>query len=175
MSGAGTGSTGAGNGAETGFVAGIDYPSPFDDFALRLAGSARRYLCLLSPRLDARVFDTPDLVSALTALARRSRQTDIRILVQDARPLVKQGHRLLQLARRMPSKVRLQVLPEHPEWPGHTLVIRDRDGVLYLPADSESGGFFEPDSRASTQKHLELFESLWRSSAASPELRRLHL
>lgn len=157
------------------FVAGVEYPAPFDDYALALAESARRYFCILSPRLDARVFDRPELVSALAALARRSRQTEIRVLVKEASPLVKQGHRLLQLARRMPSKVRLQVLPEHPEWPGQTLVIRDRDGVLYQPPDSDSGGFYEPDSRASTQKHLELFQNLWRSSAPSPELRRLNL
>ncbi len=169
MSGAGS------DNAADGFVSGIDYPAPFCDFAGQLATSARRYLYILSPQLDPRVFDRAELASALAALARRSRQTDIRMLVADASPLVRQGHRLLQLARRLPSKVHLQVLPEHPEWPGQTVVLRDRNGVLYQPPDSDGGGFYEPDSRASALPHLERFQSLWRASHTCVELRQLHL
>lgn len=159
----------------SGFIAGVGYPAPFDRLAQALAESARRYLCVLSPDLDARVFDAPELAEAISALARRGRRTEIRLLVADPRPLVQRGHRLLHLARRLPSKVRLQCLAEHPEWRGETLVIRDRDGVLYRPGDADKNGFYEPDSRASTARHLELFDELWRQSAESPELRRISL
>jgi hypothetical protein len=52
-------------------------------------------------------------------------------------------------------------------------VIRDRDGVLYKPGGSDHDGFYEPDSRASTQGHLELFDELWRYSVEDPDLRNL--
>ena len=55
------------------------------------------------------------------------------------------------------------------------VVIRDHDGVLYKPAGSDHDGFYEPDSRASTRKHLELFEELWRYSVQDTELRTLSL
>ena len=158
-----------------GFLSGVAYPSPFDDLALALAESASRYLYILSPTLDFRVFDHSALEEAITALARRSRQTEVRILIADPRPLVQRGHRLLNLARRLPSKVQLRALAEHPEWRGETLVIRDRDGVLYKPGDSDKEGFYEPDSRASTRRHLELFQELWRQGTQGPELRRLNL
>lgn len=161
--------------ATDGFLSGVEYPAPFDELTLALAESATRYFYILSPDLDFRVFDSSDLVDALTALARRSRQTEIRILVADPRPLVQRGHRLLALARRLPSKVQLRALAEHPEWRGETLVIRDRDGVLYKPGDSDREGFYEPDSRASTQRHLELFHDLWRHGEQSAELRNVHL
>lgn len=157
------------------FISGVEYPSPFDRLALSLTESARRYLCILSPDLDFRVFDSPELVEAITALARRGRQTDIRLLVADPRPLVQRGHRLLHLARRLPSKVHLHCLAEHPQWRGESLVIRDRDGVLYKPCDADKNGFYEPDSRASTARHLDHFEELWRQGRESPELRRLNL
>jgi len=157
------------------FVASIGYPRPFAKFAVALCESASRHISILSPKLDHAVFDHQDLASALSALARRGRQTEVRILVQDSQDIVSRGHQLLQLARRLPSTVRLQVLKEHPDWRGQTIVIRDRNGVLYHPQDVQANGFFEPDSRASTQRHLELFDSLWRYSEQDPQLRALHL
>lgn len=157
------------------FQTGVEYPAPFDTLVQELCNSAHRYLYILSPTLDCRVFDRASLSEAMTALARRSRQTEVRILIADPSPLVQRGHRLLSLSRRLPSKIHMQTLSEHPQWKGETLVIRDRDGVLYKPGDSDKEGFYEPDSRASTQRHLELFQELWRHSERSAELRSLSL
>lgn len=157
------------------FTTGIEFPHPFNDYAVELAQSASRYLCILSPTLEHAAFDSDALAGAIGALARDSRQTRIRILIQDARPLVSRGHRLLQLSRRMPSKVELRKLPEHPQWRGETIVIRDLDGVLYRPGGSEERAFYEPDSRASTQRHADLFEELWRHGTRDTELRALNI
>lgn len=159
--------------SEQEFIQGVAYPHPFDDLAVSLADSASRYICIMSPRLDRAAFDRDELATALSALARSSRQTEVRILVADTRGLVGRGHRLLELARRMPSLVQIRRLSEHPDWNGQTIVIRDRDGVLYKPGGPGHDGFYEPDSRASTRQHLELFEELWRYSVADPELRTL--
>ena len=155
------------------FPKGIEYPHPFDDLVVELCTSASRYVCILSPRLDHAVFDTQELASALSRLARSARQSEVRILVADTRGVVGRGHRLLQLARRIPSLVQIRRLNDHPDWKDQTVVIRDRDGVLYKPGSADHEGFYEPDSRASAQKHLELFEELWRYAAQDPELRTL--
>jgi hypothetical protein len=155
------------------FLTGVEYPHPFDELAVALCASAARYICILSPDLDPQAFDNAELVDAMSALARSSRQTQIRILVSDTRKMVGRGHRLLQLARRIPTSVQIRKLAEHPDWNGETIVIRDRDGVLYKPGGSDHEGFYEPESRASTQQHLELFEELWRYSVEDPDLRTL--
>ena len=157
------------------FLTGVEYPHPFDDLAVELCSSAAREICILSPKLDHQVFDRPELVEAIGVLIRSSRQTRVRILVADSRALVTRGHRLLLLARRLPSSVQIQKQAEHPQWKGETIVICDRDGVLYKPGDSDHDGFYEPSSRASTQGHLELFQELWRHSAQDVELRSLSL
>jgi hypothetical protein len=157
------------------FTTGIDYPSPFDRYAISLCQGAARYICILSPQLDHAAFDNSELVDALSALARRSRQTQIRMLISDSRPIVGRGHQLLQLAHRLPSTVHLRKLAEHPDWNGQTTVIRDRNGVLYKPGGSDHQAFFEPDSRSSTLRHLQLFDELWRFSVEDAELRSLHL
>lgn len=155
------------------FLSSVQYPNPFDEYVVTLCDSASRQLYIQSPRLDHEVFDNPDLVRAISALIRRSRQTEVRILISDSAALVSRGHRLLQLARRLPSSVRIQKIAEHPDWNGETVVIRDLDGVLYKPGGAEHEGFYEPDSRASTRRHLELFNDLWRYSAQDPNLRAL--
>ena len=157
------------------FASAIGYPRPFADYAVALARSAARQLCIQSPALDVRVFDNAELIDAIGELARGGRQTGVRILVADPRPLVQRGHRLLALARRLPSKVQIRVLAEHPEWQGETVVIRDSDGVLYHAGDAGEAAFYEPDSRASTQRHLERFEDLWRHSETHVELRSMPL
>ena len=157
------------------FLTGVEYPHPFDELAVELCANASRSVCILSPELDREAFDNPALVDVLSALARHSRQTDVRILVQNAGKLVGRGHRLLQLSRRLPSTVRIQRLAEHPDWNGETIVIRDRDGVLYKPGDADHEGFYEPNSRASTQHHADLFEDLWRHSVEDTEFRAFSL
>ena len=158
-----------------GFITGVTYPSPFDDLAVELVDSASRHIDILSPRLDHAVFDRRELSEALSSLARRGRESRIRLLVKNARPIVQRGHRLLQLARRLPSSVKLHRLAEHPDWNGETIVIRDRDGVLYKPGDADHEGFYEPNSRASTQHHADLFEDLWRHSVEDTEFRAFSL
>ncbi|MEP4147923.1 MAG: hypothetical protein ABJL54_11910 [Halioglobus sp.] len=155
------------------FPQGVDYPRPFDELAVELCRSASRYVSILSPRLDHAVFDQDELSSALSALARGTRQSEVRILVTDSRGLIGRGHRLLALARRIPSLVQIRKLEDHPDWNGQTVIIRDRDGVLYKSGSADREGFYEPDSRVAAEKQLELFNELWRYSVQDPELRNL--
>ena len=166
---------GSQNTPSSGFLTEVKYPHPFDDLAVELCQGAARNICVLSPGLDHAAFDNSGLADAVSTLARRGSQSQVRILISDSRSLVGRGHRLLQLARRLPSIVHLQKLDEHPDWNGQTIVIRDRDGVLYKPGGSNHEGFYEPNSRASAQRHLDLFEELWRHSVQDTELRSLTL
>ncbi len=154
---------------------GIDYPQPFAELACALAGQARRHLCIMHPTLDAAVFDREPFCDAVSALARSTRQASIRILIQDSRPLVTRGHRLLHLARRLDSAMTIQRLSDHPELSDDALVIQDRTGLLLLPAAGKSGAIYRPDDAASTQQQLDRFEQLWQSSRPDPELRQLRL
>jgi len=159
----------------TDYLTGVEYPKPFDELAVALCRSAAREVCILSPQLDHEVFDNPELVAALLELARGGRQTRVRVLIADSRGIMGRGHRLLELARRMPSSVMIRKLAEHPDWNGQTIVLRDRDGVLFKPGDSDHNGFCEPSSPSSARQHLELFEELWRYSVQDIELRSLSI
>lgn len=153
----------------------VAYPRPFADLVLALAGSARRHLDILSPALDSQVFDSADLVSAISALARRSRDARVRILVSDAEAVTSRGHRLLNLARRLPSSVHLRQLREHPDWRGHSCVIRDRDGVLFVTAEDQDNGYFRAGDRPAGGRESDAFGELWRHAIEHPGFRNLNL
>lgn len=153
----------------------IDYPSPFDTVAVALCAAARRQISILSPSLDHQVFDNSDLASAISALARRGPESSVRILVSTPTPIVQRGHRLLELARRLPSSVTLQKLAEHPSWRGECLVICDRDSLLLKPGDSEHQAIYAPNDRARATHYLDLFNELWRRSSADINFRSLSL
>jgi hypothetical protein len=153
----------------------IGYPTPFDSVAVALCAAASRQICILSPNLDHLVFDNRELVSAVSALARRGRESNIRILVSNPTPIVQRGHRLLELARRLPSSVSLQKIAEHPGWQGECLVICDRDSLLMKPGDSEHQAIYAPEDRARTAHYLDLFNELWRRSSAHIDFRSLPL
>ena len=153
---------------------GVAYPGPFAELLISLCTSASRYLRILSPALDHKIFDNTEVVDALSALARRDSHSQVHILISDSRPIIQHGHRVVNLARRLPSSVIIRKLSDHPEMTGETVIIRDLSGVLYMP-DDEGPGFYEPDSRASAQHYIDKFELLWQRAVVDPEFRRLGL
>ncbi len=151
------------------------YPHPFDQLAVELCDSARRYIRILSPTLDRDVFDNAQLCDAISKLARRSRHSEIRILVNDSRPIVEHGHRLVTLAQRIPSLIHIQKLSDHPQMNDDTMVIRDSDGLLFKPAGSDHQGFYEPESKARVASYIERFDELWERSGADINLRQMRI
>jgi len=154
---------------------GIKYPSPFDQFVVKLCEDSRRCLRIQSPALDVQVFDNRAIFDAITQLARRSRHTWVRILVADSSPMVKHNHCLLELARRLSTSISLRKLEEHPQWNGETLLVGDSNKLLYMPTNSHRGGSYHPDAPARAKRHLEDFDSLWELGKEDPALRRMYL
>jgi predicted GNAT family N-acyltransferase len=157
------------------FITNVQYPRPFDTLALNLAQTARRNIRIYSTQLDPLVFDSEELASAMITLAQRGRFSDIRILINDARPMSKRGHRLLNLSRRLSSTIKIRVVEEHPELPDATYLVRDTNGVVYKPDDRNKPGFYEPDSRASAKRFVTQFDYLWNWGKVDPRLQLLRL
>lgn len=153
----------------------IAYPRPVDQLVLAQAALAARELRILSPRLDPRLFDHEALNVAIRALIRRGPMSRIKVLVRDVRALVEADHGLLGLARRLPTGIEMRCLREHPEWSNDTLMIRDRDSVLALPAGESDPGFYRPRDRAHAAGAVDRFEDLWRSGDTDREFHALAL
>lgn len=146
-----------------------DFQSAVDSICAR----ARRDLALFSPDLDAPLFDRDELAKALSALARRHRQTRVRILVRDTRPLIERGHALVRLAQRLPSKISVRRLTNEIETRAHSFLLCDRDQLLYRNDPEEYRGFRDRKGAAEVRNLREIFDRAWESAEEDPRLRQL--
>lgn len=140
-----------------------------------LIAACRRSLWLRMPALDGLTADR-GLCDALKLLALSSAKVDIRIQYDSQDNAVRNGHRLIHLARRLPSRIQLRQSQED-----------DRDGQLCFAIGDGTGLFEAPGwprpSRLDLCAHrlpraprlARQFQEQWERAATSTELRELRL
>lgn len=139
-------------------------------------GQGHQFLDILSQQLTPSLYANAELVEATSKLARFSRRSRVRLLVQDTRPLRGITHGLVQLAQRLPSRVALRGLNEQPQDPLVGYCIIDREALVYFNQEAELTGFVNLNARAETRHLLEEFNHLWEHySVTDPNLKKLHL
>jgi len=135
----------------------------------------RNGLSLRLPALDTLCGD--DLVvQALRELALSSDRVRIRLLYDDHNRATARGHRLVPLARRLPSRLTLRL--SHPEDRDDTLCFAVADHSLLF----DCGGWPRPDNarlfhdrRSLAARRGRLFDEHWERGRVDAELRQLHL
>lgn len=150
----------------------LDAQDDFSSHAIELAGKSRRDLMILSHRLDPLVYDTEDFYQAVLRFARQDRRSMVRMLVNDVKPIVEQGHYLLRLARRLSSKVEIRRLAFEPKDKEAAWLMGDRQYLLYKHDDSVYRGFVNYNARMECLEFADEFNILWdRHSVVDPSLR----
>lgn len=145
------------------------------ELAATLAHRARRSLALFTADLEAAVYDDAEFIAAVVRLATTSPRTEVRVLVRDPTAAVKQGHRLIETARRFTSAIHLhRAAPEHRELP-ESFLVADERGCLYKPVPGRFEGEAAFAAGARCRELLKQFDEMWGASAPDPELRRLHI
>lgn len=160
--------------------------APFDPFtlstiddgrmaALRLVEQAQRSVIIYSRDGDAAMFDNEPFVNAIKALAIRSRNSSIRVLIRDANRIVHNGHRLLPLAHHLSSKIQLRKPAEEFNEFHEAFLVVDDMGYLHRPLGDRPDGIAAFHG-AKTARDLTLyFNKVWDRSTPDPNLRRLDL
>lgn len=143
--------------------------------SLALAQQAARTLHIFTRDLDARLYDKEPFLEAVRQLAIRSRFSEIRILVQGADQAVKNGHRLIELARHLSSYIQIRAVhPEYRDYNQAFLVADERGFLLRSLADRFEGkaNFHDP---MEARELVRFFTKVWEASSRDPQLQRLHL
>lgn len=153
----------------------LDSLEDFQKYTVALSTNARRHLDILSHTLDPLVYEHPDTIAALSALARSHRLARVRILVQDTLPLIESGHALVRLAQRLPSKI--EVRKQHGELENTDMgfVLADSEQVLYKHDDRLYRGFVNFKAPAELRSLREAFVRAWEYAQPDPQLQQLHL
>jgi hypothetical protein len=140
-----------------------------------IAAQASRTIDLLSNELDAMLYDQRPFLECLKQLALRSHQSRIRILLRDNVRAQREGHRLVELVRQLPSNMEIRRPTESHCQQRDELLIADGSGYFRRDERNRNRGFASYRNRLQADQLLRRFEEIWQQSSNDSDLRRLHL
>ena len=148
-------------------------PSSFKQAIMDLIPQARQYIRILSYDLDPNNFDNDEIQQALSSLARKSRYTEIRILLVDAQKITKQGHRIQTLQRRLSSKILLKTVSGDGTEVKENLVLADDCGIIFQSIADTGKLWANFNNKAITTNYINQFDELWARSIDNKNLRQI--
>ena len=144
----------------------------FRNMVLAMSEQAIQTVRLYTRLLDHKLYDSEDLASLFSELARRNRYTSIQVLLYDPHRVVKNGHRLVELSRRLSSSINIRIV--HPDYRqlNHEYLLADSTGVIYrLDYETYEGYANFKDITEANRLHRE-FNRAWDTSLTDPNLRQ---
>ncbi|MGK0501022.1 MAG: putative GNAT family N-acyltransferase [Oceanicoccus sp.] len=148
-----------------------DYPQA----CLNLVSQTSKQLRILSFDLDRRCFETPEMISAISTLARRSRYSDIRIMVVDTKPLVSSFHRLVNLQRRLSSIISIRRTTTLAHNIKNNLLLADHCGIISQSLQDPDKRWANFNNRPVVENHCSQFDDMWALAVVDNDLRQLEL
>jgi len=140
-----------------------------------MVGQAAQRLWLYDRVLDHDHYDRHRFRELVSSLARRHRLSEIRLLIHDDQPLVKRRHQLVELMRRLPSRIELRLVNSDHPYEGQPFILADREGVLYRHDFTRPSGFAGFSDSGRVRLLSENFQRMWDAGRSSLELRELPL
>jgi hypothetical protein len=149
----------------------FDQPELARAHALAMLQQARRSLCIYSADLEPWLYHHSSIQEACTRFLLASPKNRLRILAKDLGRAVKQGHRLLGLARRLPSNLQIRKL--HPDHPGEEVafLLADDRGLLLRPDPAQCAGYALYQDPARVRLRQAQFDQAWQTSISDPDVR----
>ncbi|MDP2227222.1 MAG: hypothetical protein Q8J78_07065 [Moraxellaceae bacterium] len=149
-----------------------------EDFAraeLALLAQVRRQLLILTPDLEPERFNADAFADGLSALARRSRYSDVRILLAEPGVALRWGHKLLGLSRRLPSKLRIRQLHEDDMKQPEAWIVADNIGLLRRDSLKVYQGMLSAKSIPHAQRATLRFEEMWNRAREIADFREIRV
>jgi predicted GNAT family N-acyltransferase len=147
----------------------------FESSLLELIQQTERHLHILSYDLNPDVFDSNAMSEKLSSLARRSRYSEIKILIVDSYHMVKSGHRLIELQRRLPSSFAIRKITDNNTAIRDNWVIADKMGMIHQSIKEPELCWGNYYNRPLAEDYSAQFDVLWQHAHEDPELRRLEI
>ncbi|MFN3236199.1 MAG: GNAT family N-acetyltransferase [Pseudomonadales bacterium] len=136
---------------------------------------ASQSIQIMSPLLDHKLFDSTELYEICSSLGRKNKYTRIEILLYDSHRVVKHGHGLLDIARRLPSSIGMRIV--HPELrsSNHEYVLVDDAGLIYRQDYEQYEGYANFKDVTEANRLRRQFRAAWESGLQDPNLRQLKI
>lgn len=143
--------------------------------ALSLVSQGGRSLDIFSRDLEPRIYDNSEFYDAVRALAVSTRDMYVRILVIDPDFIIKHGHRLIELARRLTSHMEIRKVHEdycnNPE----AYLVVDKRGLLHRKLATRYEAVVNFNNPMSATELHNQFTEMWERSKQYMDFKRLYI
>jgi hypothetical protein len=145
--------------------------------AVSLVQQAHTSIDIFTQNMDAEIYDNKIFEESIFSLAKRHPNTQIRILAQDTKRAVQNGHCLIRLAQSLTSSVMIHNPSREHADQRINFMIADRVGLLYRAASTQRN-YCATFNFKSPQRALELadfFNNIWQHSTPDAQTRRIYV
>lgn len=147
----------------------------FSQSALELIQQSKHKIRILSYSLDPKIYDQASIVDAISTLARKSRNTEIRILIVNSSQLVGKRHRLVEIQKRLPSNIYLRNASSLAHEIKFNWVIADQAGFISQSIKEPDNAWGNFNNKPTTDNYISQFDDFWEHSVIDKELQSLSL
>ncbi len=158
----------------------INTPNAFACLARLLTQQAVRHINIISHTLAPALYHQPELCNVLSQFVRSHRQAHIHIAVINTRQLGLKKHLLIELAQRIPSKIRIQKIKKSLLDTGNITtyqdsLVFDTSGFITLTNSQTHQGFGIFNHQVQVKQAQNHFDYIWQSHCEpEPNLRQLY-
>lgn len=153
----------------------LDSLEDFHRAQLQLLRQVRRELFIVTPDFEPDRYNDTGFSEALSAFVRRNRHADARILLGDPAIALRWGHRVVNLSRRLTTRLRIRQLHEADYDPEQAWMVADGIGLLRRDSTDGFKGMLSAKSIPHAQRASSRFIELWERSREIPDFRHLAL
>ncbi|HWU76821.1 MAG TPA: GNAT family N-acetyltransferase [Rhodanobacter sp.] len=141
-----------------------------------LLTDARHRLAILIPMLDNDSYASVEELDELRRIATSGRTAQIRILLHDPEAALRNDHRLIALAQRLPSAFQIRMPIEEIDLAyASAYLLNDVGGYLFLPEAGRPQGRAARHDRASQIPLQQHFDEVWERAERASMLQTLDL
>jgi len=142
---------------------------------VEMARQAQKSLKIHAPLLDHKLYDQVALREICSALARKNRYTSVEILIYDSHRIIKNGHALLDISRKLSSSIAIRIV--HPDYRqlNHEYLLADAQGLIYRTDYEICEGYANFHDVAGNNRLRREFQIAWDTSLNDPNLRQLKI
>ncbi len=153
----------------------IESSADHAEVAAHMVDQTRRHLDIVSRHLDPQVYDTGEFIDAVTTLVAGNRHARVRIIVLDPEPLIRTGHRLLDLASRLSSFIEIKIPgPDFQDY-NQAMLLADESGFIYRKHSDRYDALAHFNDKSYVSELKRQFEDIWETAEIDPNFRRLSL
>lgn len=143
--------------------------------ATQIVASAKIEITLFSQGLDRRTYSNEDFIAPLQSFLLSHQRARLRVLVHTPALAMRTGHRLIELGRRLSSRIEFRELLPERKLIRKEFLIADEASLLIRESDDQLEARYYPHAPLLARDQKREFDTWWQESPPAAEFRDLKL